>query len=99
MTEDRRPLLPRIAEFRRVSNEFLLAESVIDAHRHRVEASAVELGLLDRERPDWRARQARAEITGGIQLARAAGLSWSEVVRLARTAVAEVRYVELQRSR
>ena len=90
--------MPGIGEIRRVSDEFLVAEAVIDAHRPLVEQAAVELGLLDRERAGWRQRQARAELMGSLLLARGAGLSWPEVARLARSAAAEVRTVELRRA-
>ena len=93
----RQTIMPRIARLRRVSDEYLLAEAVIDVHRGAVEASAVELGLLDRDRDGWRARQALAEIMAGLILARAAGLDWPEACRLARQAAAEVRTVELRR--
>lgn len=87
-----------MAEMRRVSDEYMVAEAVIDVHRPSMEQSAIELGLLDRERDGWRQRQARAEFMGAMLLARSAGLGWPEVVRLARSAAAEVRMVELRRA-
>ena len=89
--------MPRIARLRRISDEYLIAEAVVDVHRAAVEASAVELGLLDRERDGWRMRQALAELMGGMILARAVGLDWPSACRLARQAASEVRTVELRR--
>ncbi len=96
MRPPRETLMSRIGEVRRVSDEFLIAEGVLSVHRPTAEQAAVELGLLDRERDGWRRWQATAELMGGFLLARAAGLSWAEVVRVA---AAEVRMVELSRGR
>ncbi len=99
MRPPRETLMSRIGEVRRVSDDYLIAEGVLSVHRAAPEQAAVDLGLLDREREGWRRRQATAELMGGFLLARAAGLSWAEVIRIARLAAAEVRLVELSRGR
>lgn len=97
MSEKGRHLMARIADFRGVSREYMLGEYVCDVHRETVCKTAEEVELLDRQLPDWRERLARAEMIGSLVLARAAGLSWPEVCRLSRTAVSEVRNVEVDR--
>ena len=89
--------MQKIAEFRRVSDEYAIAEHVIDVHRADVQATAVDLGLLDLERAGWRERQAAAEMMGALMLARSAGLDWAAVCRLGRRAAAEVYHVEARR--
>ena len=99
MRQPRDTVLPRIGEVRRVSDAYLFGEAVVPVHRPQFEQAAVDLGLLDRSDPAWRREQVRGELTGALLLARDAGISWPEVVRVMRVAAAEVRLVELERGK
>ena len=90
--------MSRIAEVRRISEPYLVAECVAEGTRGEAQAAATDLGLLLPHDEGWRRRWARSEMIAACMYARSSGMTWKEIARVGQECAAEVRVGEGERA-